>query len=226
MNTKLLKLFGHTAMCALLASVWLSPAPVFAQTGVGFSGTGVTNATGPFVTTNGQYYVISGQIGSGTPYVTFLEASFKGSDVSNATTVVNWYQPTRDYPVTAAAAAAGTTITSSTNGLVANDVLVLWTRLGDTYQRLTVASLSGSVITVNETIVNAQTTKDVAYKMAVRGRVFGGNSISPNTFNRDKVTIGPSMGPAFVGLAGKPHLVEVQGTNSPTLNVVSGRFGF
>lgn len=210
---------------ALAAVLVLSALPAFAQ---GFSGSGSTNTIGPAQTATNQYYVISKQ-GSGIPYVTFVEAALKGGDQTNGAAAVNFYRPSREYNVTAAAAAGGTTITASTNGLVALDVLVLWTKSGDSYQRLTVASLSGSVITVGETIAAALTTSDIVYKMTFNARVQGTTataSTGTTAFARDRIIAGPNAGPIWVGTQNKPNLVEVVATNAPTLNIVSGRYGF
>ena len=221
-----MKFYSKSLACLALplAALVLSPVSAKAQAGTGFSGVGVTNATGPAVTTNLQYYVIPPR--QSAAVVTFVEAGFSGSDSSNATTKVQFYNPTAEQTPTAAAAASGTTITGSTNGLAASDVLLLWSQATDLYQRLTVASLSGSVITVNETIVRAVTIKDKVFKLTLSGRLAGGNSIYTVTGSwKDKIQAS-SQGGVFVGISGKPALVEAFGTNSPTLNTVSGRYGF
>ena len=216
---KVFSFIGLAGLCIL------APLQSFAQ---GFSGSGSTNTIGPAQAVTNQYYVISKQ-GSGIPYVTFVEAALKGGDLTNGAAAVNFYRPSREYNVTVAGAAGGTTITASTNGLVALDVLVLWTKTGDLYQRLTVASLSGSVITTSETIAAALTTSDIVYKMTFNARIQG-TSASASTgvaaFARDRIMAGPNAGPVWVGTQAKPNLVEVVATNAPTLNMVSGRYGF
>lgn len=187
----------------------------------GFSGTGTAVNFGP---TNISYYVISPNSGSGSPIVQMVQASLLGSEISNANARVQFYKPTIDIVPQSATDASSTTISASTNGLAANDVLVFHKKSPESFQRLTVASLSGSTITVNETITAAQTTSDRFYKMTLAGKLRGGNSLAAVTFVRD--TISEAGQTIWVGTAGKPNLVEAWGTNAPTLNVVAGRNGF
>ena len=61
--------------------------------------------------------------------------------------------------------------------------------------------------------------------MTAAGMLRGGNSIYPDNSYADKITASAEMG-VFVATAGLPSLVEASGTNTPVLNVVSGRYGF
>ncbi len=214
-----MKFLSKLLACLALpvAALVLSPVAAQAQAGTGFSGTGTA------ISTTTSYYVVPG--GVSPAVITFVQASLVGVETSNATAKVQFYLPTVDINVTAAAAASVSTITGSTNGLAANDVLVLYSDLGKLHQRLTVASLSGSTITVNETITRAQTTRDKAYKMTAAGLLRGGSSTLPNVFVADRISAIAEMG-VFVGTPGKPALIEAVGTNTPVLNAVSGRYGF
>lgn len=214
-----MKFLSKLLACLALpvAALVLSPVAAQAQAGAGFSGTGTA------ISTTQSYYVVPG--GTAPAVISFVQASLVGSEVSNATAKVQFYLPTIEIKVTTAAAASATTIVGSTNGLAANDVLVLYSDLGKLHQRLTVSSLSGSTITVNETITRAQTTRDRVYKMTAAGMLRGGNSIYPVNSYADKITASAEMG-VFVATAGLPSLVEASGTNTPVLNVVSGRYGF
>lgn len=214
-----MKFFSKFLACLALpiAALVLSPVAAKAQSGAGFSGTGTA------IGTTLSAYVVPG--GLAPSVITFVQASLVGVEISNATAKVQFYLPTIDINVTAAAAASGTTIVGSTNGLAANDVLVLYSDLSKLHQRLTVSSLSGSTITVSETITRAQTVKDKAYKMTAAGLLRGGSSTQPSTFVADRINAVADMG-VFIGTTGKPALIEAFGTNSPVLNVVSGRYGF
>lgn len=190
--------------------------PALAQNGFTLTGTAISTTT--------SYAVISGQKSSaGPPIVHFVEAQLVGVESSNAAARVSFYTPSIEIPVTTTNGASATTIVAFTNGLAANDVLVLQTTQGDLYQRLTVASLSGNTITVNETITRAQTAKDKVWKMTIVGKLSGGSPNQP-TLARDKISVGNALGPIFVGLQNKPALIEVTGTNTPVLNVVAGKW--
>lgn len=203
------------AATALLASV---PVAAFAQA---FSGSGTAASTN-------SYYVISPTAGSGIPFVTYVEATLTTSEISNAVAKVRFWKPASEVGISAATAASATTITGSTNDLVAGDVLVFWKKVPESFQRLTVSSLSGSTITVNETISAAQTivspSKDQLFKMTLNSWVTGGSALNPTTTYLDKILRSTPNSPIFVGKAGQPNMVEAMGTNSPVLNSVSGLF--
>ncbi len=203
------------AATALLASV---PVAAYAQA---FSGSGTAASTN-------SYYVISPNAGSGIPIVTFFEATLTTSEVSNAVAKVRFWKPSAEIGLSASNSASATTINGPTNGLAAGDVLVFWKKVPESFQRLTVASLSGSVITVNETITAGQSivspSRDQLFKMALNSWVTGGSSLNPASSYADKITRSSPMSPIFVGKVAQPNMVEAMGTNSPVLNAVAGLF--
>lgn len=210
-------LFRSLTLLAALGMALLTATPSFGQA---FSGTGTAASTN-------SYYVISPTSGVGIPVVTFFDATLTTSEISNQVARVRFWTPSAEIGISGATTASATTITAPTNGLVAGDVLVFWKQSPESFQRLTVSSLSGSTITVNETITAAQTitspSRDKLFKMALRGWVFGGSSLLGTAGYKDRITVNSPDSPIFVGKAGVPNLIEAMGTNSPVLNAVAGR---
>lgn len=200
-------LFKFLAVVAMAA-----PIATFAQ---GFSGVGTA------VSTTNSYYVSPIGAGMGTPVVLHVDASFAGADTNAAASGVRFWSANTD-PIkpTAASTAAATTITGSTNGLVAGDVLVVRYKANGAYQRVSVESLSGSTITTKEALTYALATTDEVYKMTLSGRI--GNAIHHNAGG--KVSASAGGGPLFVGRANRPTLTEAFGIATPILNNVSGIF--
>lgn len=202
-----MKSFLKLALAILIAA----PVASFAQA---FSGNGTA------ISTTLSYYVSPVTAGSGIPVVNYVDASLAGADTNSTTACIRFYRPNAAARVPSGASASGaSTITGSTNGLAANDVLVVRFKSNETYQRVTVNALSGSTITLNETLSAALTTSDEVYLMTLSGKL-------GNKFHQPygKITEQAGGAPIFTGKAGRPLLVEAFGAATPVLNVVAGTY--
>lgn len=194
-----------------LALLLAAPVAAFSQA---FSGTGTA------ISTTLSYYVSPVTSGSGIPVVNYVDATLVGADTNSTTACVRFYSANAEARVPSGASASGaSTITGSTNGLAANDVLVVRYKSNETYQRVTVSSLSGSTITLNETLATALTTSDQVYKMTLSGKL--GNKFH---VPYGKITEHAGGAPLFSGKAGRPLLIEAFGAATPVLNVVAGTY--
>lgn len=200
-----MKLFKFSSATLLVVALFTA-APLFGQAGTGFSGIGVTNATGPQLSTTLQWYVIPPT--SLTPVVTYVNAT---TDTNSA---VAFRYPVGEpiSPTTAGMLGTNAMTVGSTNGLNTNDVYI-FERSG-TFQRLTPASFSTGLITFRENLTTAISTGNKLHRADLRGKIPGG-----------LVQVGTGQ-PLFVGRASYPALVEVTGAASPTLNAVTGAYGF
>ena len=212
---------------AILAAV-LIPVAGYAQTALqGFSGTGSTNATGPSLNTNISWVIVPKSL-TDIPVVTYVEAWLQGSESTNASASVNFYRPVwtgdrGEIKVTGTTATGGTNVTvaaTSTNGIAIGDVFVLWDAQTDAYYRLSAHTPSSSTLNFLETI-NVQTdSNDRLYKVALNGRLR--NPSTAPLSGQSKIT---GSGTVFIGVSGRPILVEAFGTNIPSLNIITARGG-
>lgn len=203
-------LFRSLTLLAALGTALLTATPSFGQA---FSGTGTA------ISTTTSYYISPINSGAGIPTITYIDANLTGADTNSATALVRFYTPGEKQALTGASASGASTLTASTNGFAANDVLVVRKRSTDTYQRVTISSLSGSTITLNETLSFALTTSDEFYKMTLAGYI-GNNIHQPY----GKIVANANGAPIFVGKAGRPTLTEAFGAATPILRNVSGVF--
>jgi hypothetical protein len=212
---------------AILAAV-IVPFVSHAQTAVqGASATGTTNSTGNFFNMKGSWAVLPHSF-TDFPIVNFVQAKLSGPEVSNVTAVVNFYTSTVD-PIkpTATTATSGTNITvasTSTNGIVANDVFVLWDAQTDAYYRLVADTPTTSTLKFFETIPVQTDTSDRLFKMSKKG-VIGSTFTQVISGPPTYTSVLTASGNVFVGRPGRPVLVEANGTNQPSLNIVTAVAG-
>lgn len=212
---------------AILSAILL-PIAAHAQTALqGFSGTGTTNSTGNFFNMKGAWVVVPHSL-TDYPVITHVQAKLAGPEVSNSVAVVNFYTSTTDIlRPSATTAASGTNVTvaaTATNGIVANDVFVLWDAQTDAYYRIVADTPTASTLKFFETIPVQTDTSDRLFKMTKKGAL-------ASTFTQavsgapTYTTVISGSGNVFVGRSGRPVLVESNGTNAPSLNIVTAIAG-
>ncbi len=198
------KFIPTLAALALLATAFtataqtLPPRLVFAGQGTAIS------------TTNAHYVVPAN--GVGAPVITYLDAT---GDTSPS--VLRFYTASSPAILTAATAASpGTNLTCVGSAFAAADTIVLWHKNSDTYERLVVSTASATNVTTTAAIAAAAAAGDIIWKMSVAGTVSGVTNTAGAQRN--------SAGGLFASDVSKPILVQLTGTNTPTLNSVGGYY--
>ena len=195
---KLLAGLAFTASAFTVTAQTLPPRLVFAGTGTAIS------------TTNSHYIVPAN--GVGAPVITYIDAT---GDTSPS--VLRFFTASSPAILTAATAASpGTNLTCVGSAFSANDIIVLWHKNADTYERLVVASASATNVTTTAGIAAAAVAGDVIWKMSSAGTASG--------FTNTSGVQRTAQGGLFASDVGKPIMVNLTGTNTPTLNSVGGYY--
>lgn len=168
-----------------------------------------------------SYVIITGKH-TGVPSVYFVDATVTATtvaDMTNAAASVVFWTAGPDQKVTRAGVTGTNTIyVAATNGWAVGDTLIL-TRVQETaFERHTVSALTGTNLTITGTTTGPTVAGDKIYKMTVAGRARQQPGAS------GYIRLAPGNQPYFSGIEGRPSLVEMQGTQTNTLNTVSGRW--
>lgn len=165
---------------------------------------------GTQVETNLEYTVVP-LTGQGVPMVTFMDVT---SD--NATGAITFKTHSNPTLVTTAQGSAGTNITCVGTGYASNDVLVVYHRTGNTYERAVVWSASATNINTTVALGTATAVGDTVYEMTAAGTATVGDA------NKQLI----AAGGLYFGTKGYPLLIELSGdgTNTVNINVVSGQY--
>jgi hypothetical protein len=176
-------------------------APVNIWGGVGTVGTDLSYAV---VTANGR--------DQAQPVVTFLQA--KSDKTASALTF--YHASTAIKPIRLSGAGATNLLVSSTNGLAADQVVVIRLNASDRYERGVIHGLVNSTnIALKATINTAAdiVAGDLLYVMSAAGTVPVGNTTL--TLN------GPGL---FMGQRGRPLLIDLDGTSACQVQAVTAVF--
>lgn len=189
-----------------------------------FSGTGIavaTNLTG-VPGWAASYYVTPLQ--NGLPVIDYIAASVALGDTTNTSTAIRLYQSGNPLTVDAVSATGTNRITvSQTTALASNALFVVVSRRYGTAQRLRVLSSTATEIIANSTLSTNLRNGDLVYPMEMVGTLPVVTDTSVGGQDRHFVAYGNST-PIFAGDAkNRPVMVEVIGTNAPTLHIVTGR---
>lgn len=166
----------------------------------------VWSGGGTDVSTTLCYTVVSANSkNNGQPVVTYLNAtSDKAASVltfytAGTPTSCNYTNTTVSIPV------------NSTNGFAANDVIVIWHKLTDTYERRIVDTFTSATnITVTVASTAATVPGDQIYKATAAGTIPVGNAT--------KELNGTGI---YSGQRGKPLLIDLDGTSAVQVNAAS-----
>jgi hypothetical protein len=164
--------------------------------------------TGTAISTTNSHYIIPAS-GVGVPVITYLDAT---GDTSPS--VLTFRTASTKTAVTTAASASATTLVCVGTGFSAGNTIVLQHVTADTYERLVVSTASATNIVTTAGIGTAAAAGDVIWLVSTAGTASGFTTTAQRY----------SAGGLFSGDRGKPILVNLTGTNTPTLNAVSGYY--
>lgn len=188
------------SLCLVLACLSAPAAPK--ET---FSGTSTD------ISTNLSYYVVSAE-GAGAPVVTHIDAT---SDLT--TSVLQFYcqsSTTTQCTNTSNLAATNVVYVQSTNGFASNDVVVIWYKASDLYQKTKINADPGTgTLTLAQNTDRVISDGDAIIKMTAAGSLVIGNT----TKNYNGVGL-------FYGSPGCVLLVEANGTAACQINTIAGYF--
>lgn len=182
------------AAALLCASVFTASAQVEAKTVFAGQGTALSTTT--------NFFVVSAN-GVGAPVVNYFNVTGDASP-----SVLYFY--TTSAPTIATAASSGTTITAVGTGYAQYDIIVIQHRATDTYTRRYVSSSTASTIVINSAATVA--AGDIVWLCTRAGSIPVGSGESELA----------AAGGIFAGQRGRPMVVHIEGTNSPTINAISG----
>lgn len=167
--------------------------------------------TGTAISTTNAHYIVP--IGIGDPVVQYLDAT--GDTSPSVLTFRTASAPT--VLSAATAASPGTNLTCVGSAYAANNVIVLQHVSAGTFERLVVSTASATNITTTAAITSAASAGDVVWLMTTAATASG-------VTNTAGIQRGGNGQYLFSANRGKPILVNLTGTNTPTLNTVSGFF--
>lgn len=196
---KLIHILAAVALfaTAFTASAQLPPRLVFAGTGTAI---GSTNS----------HYIVPAN-GAGAPLITSWDVT------GDTGSTLRFYTASAPAILTAATAASpGTNLTCIGSAFSANDTIVLWHKVADTYERLVVSTASATNVTTTAAITAAAAAGDIIFKMSVAGTASG----VTNTAGVQRY----SAGGLFASDVNKPILVQFTGTSAASVNSVAGTY--
>jgi len=164
---------------------------------------------GTAVSTNLSWYVPSMKPG-GVPIIAYVNAT---SDLT--TSVIKFYSAGAPVAVSTVSSNGQTTITAPGGALSASNVIVVRSLANDTYQRLVVSSATSSNIVSTTNLAFDLAVGDPVYKMTANGTIPLGNTTAANN--------GTNAG-LYYGTKGRPTLIDVNGTASASINLISGKY--
>jgi len=194
MKTKISLLY--LAIVALFCLLF-APASVQAQSWVSGTSTdiGVTNT----------YYIAPATL-KGQPVVTYFSAT---SD--KAASTIKSYTAAAPIPVTATAAASQAVVThaSGASAFAANDIVIVRSVSGDTYQRCVVASDTATTVTFHENLNFALAAGDQLYIATSKASI----PVAAATVSVLRET--------FTGTESRPLLIDLDGTSASQINLIT-----
>lgn len=194
---KLLAVLAFTASAFTVTAQTLPPRLVFAGTGTAI---GSTNS----------HYIVPAN-GVGAPLITSWDVT------GDTGSTLRFFTPSANTILTAATAVSpGTNLTCVGTGFSANDTVVLWHKITDTYERLVVSTASATNVTTTAAIAAAAVAGDILFKMALAGSATG----VTNTAGVQR----SSAGGLFAADVNKPILVQFTGTSAASINSVAGTY--
>jgi len=194
---KLLAVLAFIVSAFTVTAQTLPPRLVFAGTGTAI---GSTNS----------HYIVPAN-GVGAPLITSWDVT------GDTGSTLRFFTPSANTILTAATAVSpGTNLTCVGTGFSANDTVVLWHKITDTYERLVVASASATNVTTTAAIASAAVAGDILFKMALAGSATG----VTNTAGVQR----SSAGGLFAADVNKPILVQFTGTSAASINSVAGTY--
>lgn len=194
---KLIAVLAFIVSAFTVTAQTLPPRLVFAGTGTAI---GSTNS----------HYIVPAN-GVGAPLITSWDVT------GDTGSTLRFFTPSANTILTAATAVSpGTNLTCVGTGFSANDTVVLWHKITDTYERLVVASASATNVTTTAAIASAAVAGDILFKMALAGSATG----VTNTAGVQR----SSAGGLFAADVNKPILVQFTGTSAASINSVAGTY--
>lgn len=194
---KLLAGLAFTVSAFTVTAQTLPPRLVFAGTGTAI---GSTNS----------HYIVPAN-GVGAPLITSWDVT------GDTGSTLRFFTPSANTILTAATAVSpGTNLTCVGTGFSANDTVVLWHKITDTYERLVVSTASATNVTTTAAIAAAAVAGDILFKMALAGSATG----VTNTSGVQR----SSAGGLFAADVNKPILVQFTGTSAASINSVAGTY--
>lgn len=166
--------------------------------------------TGTAISTTNAHFIVP--VGLGDPVITYLDAT--GDTSPSVLTFRTGGSPT--VLSAATAASPGTNLTCVGSAFAANNWIILQHKAADTYERLVVSTASATNITTTAAIGTAAVAGDIVWLLTTAGTSSG----ATNTAGIQRY----SAGGLFAGTRGTPILVNLTGTNTPTLNSVGGYY--
>lgn len=185
---------------AMAAALLMAPAVQAASTRT-FAGTGTD------VSTNLCYYIASANY-AGIPRVQYINAT---SDLTSS--AITFYSTATPLLVTTAQSIATNIITAVGTTFSGSDVVIVRHVSTDTYERAVVSSANGTTITLSANLSAIAAVGDLVYKCTAAGSIPVGNTTKE---------LNAGVGGIYNGVAGRPLLVEVNGTSACQVNCVSG----
>lgn len=194
---KLLAVLAFIVSAFTVTAQTLPPRLVFAGTGTAI---GSTNS----------HYIVPAN-GVGAPLITSWDVT------GDTGSTLRFYSASSPAILTAATAVSpGTNLTCIGSAFSANDTIVLWHKVTDTYERLVVSTASATNVTTTAAIAAAAVAGDIIFKMSVAGTASG----VTNTAGVQRY----SAGGLFASDVNKPILVQFTGTSAASINSVAGTY--
>lgn len=164
--------------------------------------------TGTDIGATNCYFIASANY-PGVPRINYLNAT---SD--KAASVVTFWTPGAPVKITATGASGQAVVTAvGTGNFAANDRVVVRHLTADTYQMMTVSSVTSTNVTMVQNLDAAVASGDLIYKMTANGTIAVGNATKE---------INAAGGGIYNGREGRPLLLDLDGTAACQINVASG----
>lgn len=209
-----MKLFRKIKVVAAVAVCLVTAAVVDAQDYFSLTGTaqGATNS----------YSIVPKN--TGIPCVFFLDASILHLDNTNGVPLVSYVSAAEQLLTRAGTTGTNTLYYAASNGWAVGDVLILSRAKESAFERHTVSTVSSTNLTITGTTAGPTVAGDKIYRQTAGARLVHMDALSVHALGPGSLRIPMGGQPIFSGQAGRPMLVEMQGTRTNTLNTVSGRW--
>lgn len=210
---KTLRIF-KTAALAVLALTFLSVTAARAQDYFSLTGAaqGATNS-----------YVIVPQK-MGFPCVFVLDATVKWIDNTNGVSLVSYISGAPQNITRAGTTGTNTLYVAATNGWAVGDVLILSRNKDTVFERHTVSALTSTNLTISGTTAGLTVAGDHIWRQTAGAKINHADVAVSHAITPAVLRVINGGQPILNGAADRPFLVEMQGTQTNTLNTVSGRW--